>query len=165
MDQDMVKRLRASNEYDLTAARLLDCAAVCVEKGWTQNSNARDEHGVDTDAYGPDAVCWCAQGALHAASHRIGLTVVDEWGCVTYAQPDLASHAEPRARYALQFGFYGKEDESTRRISITGWNDRSEQTQRAVVEAFRRGAAHIRERIECVQKGIREAHIQEIRNG
>ena len=38
MDQDMVKRLRASNEYDLTAARLLDCAAVCVEKGWTQNS-------------------------------------------------------------------------------------------------------------------------------
>ena len=165
MDQDMVKRLRASNEYDLTAARLLDGAAVCVEKGWTQNSNARDEHGVDTDAYGPDAVCWCAQGALHAASHRIGLTVVDEWGCVTYAQPDLASHAEPRARYALQFGFYGKEDESTRRISITGWNDRSEQTQRAVVEAFRRGAAHIRERIECVQKGIKEAHIPEIRNG
>ena len=28
MDQDMVTRLRASNEYDLTAARLLDCAAV-----------------------------------------------------------------------------------------------------------------------------------------
>ena len=31
---------------------------------------------------------------------------MDVWGCVTYAQPDLASHAEPRARYALQFGFY-----------------------------------------------------------
>ena len=38
MDQDMVKRLRASNEYDLTAARLLDCAAGYVEKGWTQNT-------------------------------------------------------------------------------------------------------------------------------
>ena len=47
MDQDMVKRLRASNEYDLTAARLLDCAAVCVEKGWTQNTDARDERGND----------------------------------------------------------------------------------------------------------------------
>ena len=33
MDQATIRKLRASNEYDLMAARLLDCAAVHVEKG------------------------------------------------------------------------------------------------------------------------------------
>ena len=165
MDQDMVKRLRASNEYDLTAARLLDCAAVCVEKGWTQNSNARDEHGVDTDERGPDAVCWCAQGAMHAASTRIGLTVLDNWGCATYAKPDLASHVEPRARYALQLGIKSLTISASpsplpaevRAVSITGWNDGKGQTASEVLRAFRSGAEQLRLRIACVQDGIKGA--------
>ena len=162
--QDLAK-LRASNEYDLMAARLLDCAAVHVEKGWTQNTSARDEHGVETDDRGPDAVCWCAQGAMHAASQRIGLTVVDEFGCATYANPDLASHVEPRARFALQMGIKGGEiiggpwidPAHVRAVSITSWNDKHGQTQQAVVEAFQTGAAHIRTRLEVVQDGIRRA--------
>ena len=173
MDQDMVKRLRASNEYDLMAARLLDCAAVCVKKGWTQHTNARDEHGVDTDARDPSAVCWCAQGAMHAASHGVGLTEMDEWGCVTYTDADLASHVETRAHYALQFGIKSLEivgspsplDTEVRAVNITGWNDRRARTKAEVLRAFGSGAEQLRLRIESVQKGIGDAHIQEIRNG
>ena len=165
MDQDMVTRLRASNEYDLTAARLLDCAAGYVEKGWTQNVNARDADGMDTDERGPDAVCWCAQGAMHAASTRIGLTVLDNWGCATYAKPDLASHVEPRARYALQLGIKSLTISGTpsplpaevRAVSITGWNDGKGQTASEVLRAFRSGAEQLRLRIACVQDGIKGA--------
>ena len=165
MDQDMVKRLRASNEYDLTAARLLDCAAGYVEKGWTQNVNARDEDGMDTDERGPDAVCWCAQGAMHAASTRIGLTVLDNWGCATYTDADLASHVETRAHYALKLGIKSLEivgspsplDAEVRAVNITGWNDGKGQTASEVLRAFRSGAEQLRLRIACVQDGIKGA--------
>ena len=90
---------------------------------------------------------------------------MDVWGCVTYAQPDLASHVEPRARYALQARHQEPEivgspsplDAEVRAVNITGWNDGKGQTASEVLRAFRSGAEQLRLRIACVQDGIKGA--------
>lgn len=160
MDQDMIRRLRESNELDLTAARLLDCAAVYVDKGWTQTADARDATGEKVEPHADDAVCWCAQGALKAASFKLGVTTLNELGLLVYPAPLLSLRAEARAREGLRgailaaYGSPGSIDTSS--VSITTWNDAEAKGGDGVARTMRTGAGIIRERIECVQKGIKE---------
>lgn len=57
-----------------------------IAKGWTQGSLARDARGESVYEKSLEAVCWCAMGALYAATptnvldHRDALFVLDRAG-------------------------------------------------------------------------------------
>lgn len=53
----------------LRAAREL----IAEPKAWTQRAFGRDEDGMCCDSLHPDAVCWCAGGALTKAANGHGL--------------------------------------------------------------------------------------------
>ena len=161
MDQDMIRRLRDSNELDLMAARLLDCAAVFVDRGWCQTYDARDATGEQVEAHSTEAVCWCAQGALKAASFKLGLTEINPYGMlVCNGNMIQRSRAEARAREGLRGAILagkpaGTIDTST--VTITTWNDTEAVCGEGVARTMRNGSGILRERIEIVQKGIRRA--------
>ena len=109
------------------AAALLECAATFVERGWCKESNARTEYGHPTSADSPNACCWCAQGALHAASHEVGCHTLS-YGCTDPALTGPQLHRNTRiinrARQALHW--YITEDEGyapAGGASIVSWND------------------------------------------
>lgn len=80
-----------------------------IRKGWTQNRFARDADGKGTTSWYPEAVCWCAQGAINAAYH----------------------HYEDARKAAF--------DAFAKVIGITAfvdWNDSPERTHVEVIEAF-----------------------------
>ena len=54
------------------AAALLRAAAGYVRKGHVRHANARKANGALCDPESPQAVCWCAQGALLAGLPDIG---------------------------------------------------------------------------------------------
>jgi len=54
-------------------AETLRKAADLCAKGWTQGVMARDAKGKEVPASSPDAVCWCADGAMLAASGDGGI--------------------------------------------------------------------------------------------
>ncbi len=64
-----------------------------IEKGWTQGASARDSYGIGVYSGDPDAICWCAIGALAAvygdsqdeydqAFRRVVGVLTDRLGCV-----------------------------------------------------------------------------------
>ena len=55
------------------AAALLRAAAGYVRKGHVRHANARKANGALCDPESPQAVCWCAQGAMLASMPDIGL--------------------------------------------------------------------------------------------
>ena len=57
----------------LRAARKL----VANPKTWTQLAAARDPDGEAQPATSPDAVCWCAWGAMVQSAVRLGLSTRD----------------------------------------------------------------------------------------
>ena len=137
LSNETIVKLRESNELDSLAARLLDCAALSfIEKAWGRGCHARSADGSYCLPTSPEAVQWCAQGALSAAAFKLGVLVRDErfTAAIVYAD----SKRGPR-------------------ISITDWNNAPGQTTERVADAFRQGAGYLRERIEAVQDGIRRA--------
>ena len=45
-------------------------AVIADPKHWTQGRYAQDAEGQASAPCGPDAVCWCSLGALHAVAHE-----------------------------------------------------------------------------------------------
>ena len=45
-------------------------AVIADPRRWTQDVYAKDAEGQDSAPCGPDAVCWCSLGALHAVAHE-----------------------------------------------------------------------------------------------
>src|ERR1700743_869307 len=43
---------------------------------WTQDSYARDVDGKTTDPINPDAVCWCAVGAIMKVKGSVGSVII-----------------------------------------------------------------------------------------
>ena len=60
-------------QHNSMAAEVLDLAALYIDRGWTQGSRARDAHGEPCEEFTMEAVCWCAFGAISAASHRLNV--------------------------------------------------------------------------------------------
>lgn len=48
--------------------RVLLIAAELVRKGWVQCSMSKDAQGLNVPSTHPDAVCWCALGAINRAA-------------------------------------------------------------------------------------------------
>ena len=155
-----IVKLRESNELDSLAARLLDCAALSfIEKAWGRGCHARSADGNYCLPTSPEAVQWCAHGALSAAAFKLGVLVRDErfTAAIVYADSKRGPRITARARHALQVAAAGGNETAAPCISITDWNDAPKQTTVRVAEAFRQGAGYLRERIEAVQDGIRRA--------
>lgn len=95
---------------DLTVSEVLSKAADLLEPegAFTKGAYARDIFNADVDEDAPDAVCWCAIGALWLTS------------------PTGKTTQEAR-RYLLEVTGQG----------ITAWNDAPERTQAEVVAALR----------------------------
>ena len=158
LSNETIVKLRESNELDSLAARLLDCAAVSfIEKAWGRGDNARSADGSYCLPTSPEAVQWCAQGALSAAAFKLGVLVRDETytAAIVYANARRGSRITARARHALQVAAAGGNETEAPQISIKDWNDAPKQTAEKVAEAFRIGAGYLRERIEAVQDGIK----------
>lgn len=107
----------------LRAAELL-----ATEGGFTQCATARDAQGERLNrASDPNAVCWCAGGAIHAAAAEIS---GDESGPDFYAAVALAAQADCHGddgTYALDW--------------LIRWSDTVGRRQAEVVDLMRRAAA------------------------
>lgn len=97
----------------------LNYAADLVEKGWTQGTMARTARDWPVVANDPDAVSWCAAGAIQKAVHDLPTLF-----------PNIME--EKLGESILEFidGY-----------SIWNWNDGCRQTQQEVVETFRKAAS------------------------
>ena len=135
------------------ARRLLEAAAVFIQLGWTTNANARASDGTPVSAESPEAACWCAQGALTAATHELGLHTQRD-GCVdsslTTPVYEQRSRILNRARSALREAIAeGVHPRSLSAVSITlcitNWNDDEADSGDVVSRAMRRAAAILRE--------------------
>ncbi|MDE0227301.1 MAG: hypothetical protein OXJ62_00420 [Spirochaetaceae bacterium] len=156
-DTELVAKLRTLIDIDLTAARLLDCAAVKVEQGWTAGANARDGLGEPVQPHDPNARCWCAHGAINAAAHRIGVTCHDEAGQLLFAEEESGIVLD-RARLAVRLAI---ERPAASMLAMSGlslakWNDKPTRTAGAVAAKLRAGAAKLRLTIERAQRRIAE---------
>lgn len=81
-----------------------------IERGWTQNTRARDAEGDPTHADSADAVMFCVEGACVRAAFETG---IDGWAI------------EDRLETALgKRGF---------NASIARWNDRPDRTKEEVL--------------------------------
>lgn len=96
----------------------LDEARALIEKGWTQAAYARGKSGRSAVPSSRAAVCFCAVGALAAASRK--------------KYPNSA--IEGIRELSLSVGGDGYE------TAILEWNDAPERTQAEVIEAFRKAA-------------------------
>ena len=110
-----------------TPADVLLAAAELLEKpgAWTQGAASRDAFGNsdDDNEILPDAVCWCAWGAILRVS-----------GC-TKIGTGYSRKAEPA--YDRLKEFIG--------VDVPIWNDHPSRTQSEVVETLRKAAALARE--------------------
>ena len=136
-----------------TAARLLETAAGLVDLGWTTNANARLADGTPCSPEQPAAACWCAQGALTAAQHELGIhTQSDGYQDLSVPAPDYSARlrileqARQGLRKAIEEGLH---PESLSAVSvtlcITNWNDAEAVGGAQVARTMRRGAAILRE--------------------
>jgi hypothetical protein len=86
-------------------------ARALIERGWTQGHFARDEDGYPEHEGSPDAVCWCAMGAMSAA--------------------------DPNDKY----GLYGALSHAIGDEMVGMWNDRIGRTKAEVLAAFDKAIA------------------------
>ena len=154
--------LRASNRKDIEAARLLDCAADYVERGWTQCCDAVDANGSGVPVWSKRAECWCALGAIRAANIRIGLVTLWQDALGNLHQRELtpfAASVYSRALCAALQAMVGDTPQHPAMLpsAVTRWNDTEAMSGATVAGKLREGAAIIRTRIRDVQRGIAEA--------
>ena len=138
---------RAIERHD--AARLLETAAAFVLRGWTKDLNARRADGSGCAPDSPEATCWCAQGALTAASHELGIHV-QRGGFMDPSLPtpvyEDRTRILNRARAALREAIVEAADKLALSavsvtLCITTWNDHAQSG--AVVERTMRRASEL----------------------
>ena len=167
-DSEHAAKLRARNDIYLEAARLLDCAATTVERGWTQHANARDGLGEPVQAHDLNARCWCAHGAISRAAFMTGVTILDEYGVIRYAGSEsgiVLDRARLAVRLAVRLAIErpAASMEAISGLSLAKWNDRARRTADEVAAKLREGAAKLRLTIERAQRRI--AEIEQLEDG
>jgi hypothetical protein len=96
------------------ALKVLQDARQRVEKGWVKGTSAVDAIGESVSVYSPDAVCFCASGAIAAGGR---------WN----DDKELADEL---------FTFVVRQIEERRFLRYTKWNDAPGRTQDEVLAAF-----------------------------
>ena len=121
--------VRAERDPDLSdaAARVLDHAADLCEVGWCQFAEARDRRNFRCMATAPEAVQWCATGALRRAVRLLC------GPCITAAACAVSAYVHAMMRHVTEYS------------NLEHWNDKLYvRTQPEVVAALRAGAAALR---------------------
>ena len=160
---ETIEGLRASNRKDIEAARLLDCAADYVERGWTQCCDAVDANGSGVPPFSKRAERWCALGAIRAGLVRIGLVTLyqDAEGNLQYprAMTPFAASVYSRALYAAAQAMVGRAPKHPAMYAsvVTNWNDTEAMSGETVARKLREGAALIWRRTRDVQRALRGA--------
>ena len=157
---ETIEGLRGSVAKDKEAARLLDCAAGYVDRGWTQCSDAVNGRGDKVPGYSKRARCWCMLGAIRTANIRIGLVTLYQNAAGDLYPRELtpfASSVFERATWAAARAILGRDPKPHAHTVtiITQWNDTTAVCGETVAQRLRDGAAIIRLRIEKVQRSIR----------
>lgn len=111
----------------MTRLETLEAARALLARGWTQNVCARNEKGEGVGSRAPEAVCWCALGAINA------VTSSSFEGAAVRAAVYQAILDSVRSRHPF--------------LDLSGWNDRPNRTQEEVLELF--DAAIARLKSEC----------------
>lgn len=135
------------------AAVLLDTAAGFVDEGWATNANARDAAGAPVSPENPDAICWCAQGALTAAQHELGLhtqrdgvQAVDVPADAYSKRLVILDRARQGLRKAIEEGLHPSSLSAVSiTLCITNWNDDEAVGGAQVARTMRRGAEILRD--------------------
>ena len=110
-ETDATARVRTAADVLNEARRLI------VEKGWTQNAYARRDDGDPCNEDDQYAVCFCASGALYAASWRV-------------AGSQYATDIRDTARQFLRRAIGG--------AHVPQWNDNPSRSASEVLAAFDR---------------------------
>ena len=123
---DTVRAERDPHLSDI-AARVLDHAADLCEMGWCVLSEARDQRGNRCMATSPEAVQWCATGAMRRAVRIIFGPLTTARACAVHA------YVHAMMRHVTEYS------------DIRRWNDAlPDRSQAKVVNGLRAGAAAIR---------------------
>ena len=158
MRPETIEGLRASVAKDREAVRLLDCAASCVERGWTQCTDAATGRGVKVPPHSRRARCWCMLGAMRAAVVRIGLARLVDVGavCLQMRHTAFSEAVLDRALWAAARAILGRDPKPhAHTITIvTQWNDSTATSGEAVAQRLRAAAALIRARIADVSEAV-----------
>ena len=129
----------------VAAACLLEGAAEHVEQGWAQDANARKADGTGCSPESPEAVCWCANGGLHKASHELGIWTHRDGRCVygemPHADYEYRRQIMNKARSALVAVI---ERTHPKVASIVTWNDKVAKCGLQVGNYLRTAAGEIR---------------------
>ena len=136
-----------------TAARLLETAAGLVALGWTRDANARLADSTPCSPESPAAACWCAMGALTAASHELGIhTERDGYQDLKVPGADYKTRLRIMgdARIALREAIKERLHPNSLSavsvtLSITNWNDDEADSGDVVARTMKRAAAILRD--------------------
>lgn len=116
----------------ISTADVLARALANVRGGWCRGAYARNEHGEEVLETAPDAVAFCALGAIRRAA-------CDAWDAEiggALLPPSAREHCEVRGEaervLCEALGFDGLDTE----YEVTEWNDARGRKAAAVVEAF-----------------------------
>lgn len=160
MKQETIEGLRESNRKDLEAARVLDCAAVYVDRGWAQCTDAVSSRGVKVPAHSRRATCWCMLGAIRAAMVRLGLwRLVDQaaFTCpVAKSNGPFCDSVYERALWATARAILGREPKTHAHTPtiVTQWNDTTALSGQSVARKLRDAAGLVRLRSAAVERGL-----------
>lgn len=105
---------------------------IAKPNGWIQDHYAADANGRVCPETAPEAACFCADGALYAASNVWNLINDDYFNTMEVVR-DAAD--------ALYIAIYGTTPTDSRHGGIIQWNDAKGRTQEEVVAVFDKAIA------------------------
>ena len=108
----------------MKVSQILNKAAELVEKGWCQDTEARDARGTEVPWDHDSATKFCASGAIRKVANEGHEGYVNITGPRSVLEESLVPHDRKSMSYC----------------SIPAWNDCPDQTQEEVVRALRKAA-------------------------
>jgi hypothetical protein len=145
---------------DVEAAQVLERAAYRVERGWTHGVEAQFGNSM-VDYWSPDAGRFCMRGGIQRALLDLGHTKldIDEDGERVVMDGTVdASSVRARAFGAAAHVILGQVPDPMSNLPriVSHWNDNTAVNGRRAGQMLRRGARHIRKRVENVKRGLKE---------
>ena len=123
------------SSFTLTAGKaILERARDLIEqKGWTQNTLAKDKMGYMIDPDSPDAACFCLLGAMIASEAQL-------WSEKVYKDQKELNWAVNNAFFHLDRTMSTHEkipcDIIPRRVALSNWQDQEKRTKQEVLSLF-----------------------------
>lgn len=114
----------------MTPLEILTAARAKIVQGWCQNNLAQDCNGKDINALNPNAVSWCAVGAL---SHAAGC-----WSVAAKTNPDFSQTGWQALCQFSAANFLSSYDPDDIGWAVSKWNDNPARTKDDVLNAFDR---------------------------